>query len=350
MITGNNIGIFANRSFPGQRGKHLIAKVRPPFRLVATQTLYDSIYYDGAANRTDTGVRSGIPFNVFTNPVTLTTNYTLVSLTDSLNSIRTNGFTQDSASIIIKIIPTASICCATGGIHFACGGPPAALTASGAGAGGAYLWNGGDSIHNAVNYFEMDGNYTVTITDSSGCSAEDSMTVVIGNPFTATLSATNCSTDSSNNGSITVTVSGGSGGALWYSWSTGSQTFNNSITGLAPGTYWVTITDYEGSGPCPDYFVGQATITVTGIETLIEYLTFNICPNPARDLLNFQWGSDIPADLAIYDVTGKLVKSFSVHGQDIYHFDINDLSPGAYLIRVTERQSNSQHCVLFSKY
>jgi hypothetical protein len=58
------------------------------------------VYFDGAANRTATGVFSGVPFNVFTNPVTSTTTYSLVSVSDA-NCTRATGFTEDSATIMV---------------------------------------------------------------------------------------------------------------------------------------------------------------------------------------------------------------------------------------------------------
>ncbi len=60
------------------------------------------VYNDGTANHTATAVASGTPFNVFTNPVTTTTTYTLVSVTDATGvSVRTSGFTVGSATITI---------------------------------------------------------------------------------------------------------------------------------------------------------------------------------------------------------------------------------------------------------
>jgi hypothetical protein len=58
------------------------------------------VYFDGTANRTAVGVMSGVAFNVFTNPVTSSTTYTLVSVTDG-NCTRTSAFTGGSATITV---------------------------------------------------------------------------------------------------------------------------------------------------------------------------------------------------------------------------------------------------------
>ncbi len=68
------------------------------------------IYNDGSANRTATGVVSGTPFNIFTTPVTASTTYTLVSVTDSSTTTcaRTSGFTGATATITVNPTPTTA--------------------------------------------------------------------------------------------------------------------------------------------------------------------------------------------------------------------------------------------------
>ncbi len=70
---------------------------------------YTIVYNDGVANRTATGVTSGVPFNVFGNPITSTKTYTLVSITDG-NCLRTNGFSNNTATVIVN-----TIACQNGG-------------------------------------------------------------------------------------------------------------------------------------------------------------------------------------------------------------------------------------------
>jgi gliding motility-associated-like protein len=103
-----------------------------------------------------------------------------------------------------------------------------------------FNWSNGATTHDisAVN----SGTYTVTVTDANGCTAEISSTV---NEPTAALSAisavtSNISCFSGNNGSIDVTVNGGTA-PYTYLWNTGVIT--EDITGLAAGIYTVTVTD-----------------------------------------------------------------------------------------------------------
>ncbi len=67
---------------------------------------YTIVYNDGIANRTATNVVSGIPFNVFTNPVITTSTYTLVSVTDAASFVRSSDFTGNMATIAITNLLT----------------------------------------------------------------------------------------------------------------------------------------------------------------------------------------------------------------------------------------------------
>ncbi len=81
------------------------------------------VYNDGVADRTVTGVVSGTPLNVFTNPTT-TTNYTLVSVS-GINCTRTTGFTGGTATITINSI-SPGVIAASQVVSF--GSTPAAFT------------------------------------------------------------------------------------------------------------------------------------------------------------------------------------------------------------------------------
>lgn len=90
------------------------------------------------------------------------------------------------------------------------------------------------------------GNYTVTVTDNKGCIITQTVSITQPPLLTATTSVTNETCDYSNNGSATVTVSGGTP-AYTYSWQPGGQT-GTSITNQQAGTYTVLVTDFRG---CP---------------------------------------------------------------------------------------------------
>ena len=119
-------------------------------------------------------------------------------------------------------------------------------TAVATGSGGvfpySFLWSDGQVTDTAFNLGP--GNYKVTLTDGNGCFVEDSVTMTITSPITASLSIVdpiNCFGDTTG-----ALLASASGGTLPYSylWSNGATTAN--ITGLTAGQYSVTISDAAG--------------------------------------------------------------------------------------------------------
>lgn len=101
--------------------------------------------------------------------------------------------------------------------------------------------------------------YTATITNNS-CAGpiivSDQVTVFINSSLTASATSTP-SACTANNGTATATPAGGSGNYS-YSWAPSGGT-SQTATGLAPGTYTVTVTD--NTSGC----VATQTVTVTNV-------------------------------------------------------------------------------------
>ena len=86
------------------------------------------------------------------------------------------------------------------------------------------------------------GNYSVTATDGDGNTGVG--TVTVGQPVSLTANATGTNaTDGASNGSVTATANGGT---LPFTFDWGADGSGATITGLAPGTYSVTVTDANG--------------------------------------------------------------------------------------------------------
>ncbi|MCO5288691.1 MAG: SprB repeat-containing protein [Bacteroidetes bacterium] len=138
---------------------------------------------------------------------------------------------QISAGPVVTVDSVKNVSCfggSNGGIYISVTGNNGAVT---------YQWNTGAVSKNLLNV--VAGNYTVTVTDSSGCVATKSQVITQPTVIAATLTATNA-TCGQNNGSITTSVSGGTP-TYTYLWNTGATT--SSITNVAAGTYTVTVTD-----------------------------------------------------------------------------------------------------------
>ena len=111
------------------------------------------------------------------------------------------------------------------------------LTVSGGTAGYSYNWSNGFTGEDPSGLIA--GTYTVTVTDANLCTATTSVVINQNAVITATFFPVN-GTCNASNGSVTVIAGGGLPGYS-YLWNTGSSSQN--ISGLAQGTYTVTITD-----------------------------------------------------------------------------------------------------------
>ncbi|MFM8489482.1 MAG: SprB repeat-containing protein, partial [Bacteroidota bacterium] len=130
-----------------------------------------------------------------------------------------------------------------------------------------YLWSNGQTT-GSQNGLPA-GNYTVTVTDSKGCT--DAGQVTIAQPSAIQLSvaqSVNVSCFGGNNGQISVQAQGGAG-ALAYLWSNGQT--GATATALVAGSYTVTVSDSNG-----------CTRTVAGNLTQPQQLSVQSSQQPAR--------------------------------------------------------------------
>lgn len=111
------------------------------------------------------------------------------------------------------------------------------LTASG---GSGYHWSTGSNSQTISVCPNTSRYYTVTVYNTYGCSAIDSVLVYL-HGFSASVSHTNAGCNSSN-GSATVNVTGGSG-SFSYLWNTVPPQTTQTAVNLPTGTYSVTVTD-----------------------------------------------------------------------------------------------------------
>jgi hypothetical protein len=137
------------------------------------------------------------------------------------------------------------------------------VNASGGVGSYSYSWNTSPIQTSATATGLAAGVYTVTITDNNNCIATASATVNNAGAAELTGSGTNVSCFEGNNGTATVTATGGTGN-LSYSWNTTPEQTTASATGLEAGTYTVTVTDQSG---CESF----ESVTITEPTLLIPY-------------------------------------------------------------------------------
>lgn len=125
-------------------------------------------------------------------------------------------------------------------------------TLSGGNAPFNYTWSNGGTTSSIGNLSA--GNYNITVTDAQGCirTATANITSPTAMSITGTILAPSCS--GASNGSIVVSVTGGTGNKT-YMWNNGSTT--PTVTGLTAGTYVVAVTDANGCSANQSFVVSQ---------------------------------------------------------------------------------------------
>ncbi|MFN0014144.1 MAG: T9SS type A sorting domain-containing protein [Saprospiraceae bacterium] len=121
-----------------------------------------------------------------------------------------------------------------------------------------FAWSTGDTGEHLVGV--PAGTYTLTLTDSNGCTQSASSSVGEPSAIIASATTTAAGCAGATNGSISVMVSGGNPGYM-YSWSNGPSTPNQS--NVASGTYTLTITDGSGCASTISATVGQNSTLMT---------------------------------------------------------------------------------------
>jgi hypothetical protein len=137
------------------------------------------------------------------------------------------------------------------------------LNVGGGTAGYSYIWNDGTTNKNRTGITL--GNYTVTVTDTKGCSKTASYAITgPAIPFGVSLTKTDATCFGYSNGTINVTTSGGNG-TYYYNWSD-AQSLKDR-TDLPAGKYSVTVTDSDGCSAGANITVGQPLALNADIQT-----------------------------------------------------------------------------------
>ncbi|RCW32700.1 gliding motility-associated-like protein [Marinilabilia salmonicolor] len=190
------------------------------------------------------------------------------------------------------------------------------------------------------------GDYRVRVTDDNGCvvwSMIYEVTEPLTSPTITVESVINVSAAAGNDGSIEVSVTGGTGvysfdweevdgtGALIDDLSTHPDDNSNVIDGLSAGNYRVNVLD---GNSCP---VSQI-VTITEPGALLQLNASSVSPQPCNDAVNGEiqlvaTGGQAPYTFTLTRQPGTAIAASSISGGFAYY---DNLEPGYYNAQVED--------------
>ncbi len=192
------------------------------------------------------------------------------------------------------------------------------------------------------------GTYSVTITDANGCTLTAPRTIT--QPAAAlavTPTVTNVACNAGSNGSIVLSVTGGTGD-MTYAWRSNAST-SNTISGLSASTYNYTVTDENGCVKSADVVVSQPSVlAVTISSNLLCYtgsngaITANVSGG-STPYASYAWtktGSAITASTATW--AGRNAGTYSVV--------VTDANSCTATKSITINPPSSNTCGIFKTY
>ena len=183
----------------------------------------------------------------------------------------------------------------------------------------AYLWSPGGGL-NAMASGLAAGNYTVTVTDTNGCTATATAMVAQPLDFSPNISTTPAACGSTN-GTAQVVQTGGTS-PYTYAWPPGTG-MGNTANGLASGTYLLTVTD---SHACTDVITVNIG-NIGGVQATLGSASPVTCPG----------GSDGSATIVTNG--GISPYTFMWPGGVGNGAVAGNLAAGAYTVTVTDASS-----------
>ncbi len=183
---------------------------------------------------------NGTTFQAGTTFTGLTASTYTVTVSDANGCTNTTTVTVNNLSGLTTSLVTTNVSC-NGGTNGS-----AIVTASGSVPAYTYSLNGGPFVASGTFAGLTAGSYTVTAQDGNACTVTVPFTITQPSLLTGTISAqTNITCFGANNGSVTVSASGGTT-TYTYSIDGGAFVAGATFGSLAPGAHTIIIKDANG--------------------------------------------------------------------------------------------------------
>lgn len=176
----------------------------------------------------------------------------------------------------------------------------------------SFNWSNGATTEDLTNI--VAGTYTVDITDGSGCVHTYQVDLSNNGSLVATGAVTNETCIGLQNGAVDLTVVGGTN-PITFSWSNGST--SEDVSGLAPGTHTVTVSDGAGCSTLESF-----TVTAAQAITSSAVITNEHCGD-AEGIINLT-------------VVGAAQPISFVWSNGDTTEDINELTQGTYSVNLSD--------------
>jgi len=172
------------------------------------------------------------------------------------------------------------------------------------------------------------GTYVEVFTAMTGCDSTVTLTLTENTPPSITVTST---TDeiSGNDGAIDITIGGGS----TYSFSWSNSATSEDLTGIASGSYDVTVTDDATGCTATETIIVDSQV---GIEENSSSIV-TLYPNPTNGLVTLTFSQELhDAYVVITNVLGEEVYSENVSGTQKHELNL-DKSTGIYFVNVYDQ-------------
>jgi len=252
--------------------------VLQPSAITNTMTHTDVTSLGGSDGTATANPMGGTPGYTYLWTPTNQTSQTAVNLTSAVGGvvyyvdITDNNSCTYSDSVLINQTPCDNFIIAVNPTGVSCNGDTDGSAYLVIGDGTApynIVWSHGPTNVTSVSGMSA-GNYSVTVTDFLNCSTFQTYTINEPDDLTLALVPTNISCFGANDGTIDLTVSGGTF-PYTYDWTIGGIDYatHEDLSFLKPGTYSITVTDANGCTVSGSIGVTQPA-TVKGTNTSID--------------------------------------------------------------------------------
>lgn len=206
----------------------------------------------------------------------------------------------------------------------------ATVFASGGTAPFGFQWStsGNDTLSTVTNLSA--GVYTVTITDANGCSTVDSVIVNdAGIPVIQTFTVLDVKCNGGNDGSVSVTASGGTS-PYTFQWSTSATDTLSTVPNLSAGNYTVTVTDVNGCSVTQSFTVNEPDALQDSAQAVNP-----TCGTSNGSIIIFPYGGTSPYSYQWSTSSADTLSSISNVAAGVFTVTITDANGCTHVQSVT---------------